>query len=209
LGRPIPSMSHLLKEKGFATGIVSSDQVTGATGAAFYGHQLDRDMVKELTEDLSRSSLDLFIGSGKNDFVRYQNHALDSLKARGFQLVNSVDEIRTTQAARVGYFAANNGLPTIHKGRTDYLSQSTAAAMSFLGAANRPFFLMVENGHIDSGGHVNSAQMIVNEVIDFDRAIGEALQFAQQNPNTLIVITADHETGGVTMPQGNLLQKSV
>jgi alkaline phosphatase len=67
----------------------------------------------------------------------------------------------------------------------------------------------VENGHIDSGGHVNSAQMIVDEVIDFDRAVGEALQFAQRNPNTLIVITADHETGGVTMPQGNLRQKSV
>jgi alkaline phosphatase len=209
LGRPIPSMSHLLKEKGFATGIVTSDHVTGATGAAFYGHQLDRDMVKELTEDLYRSSLDLFIGAASNDFVRYQNNALDSLKARGFQLVSGLDEILTSKAARVGYFAATKGLPSIHRGRTDYLSQSTAAAMNFLGAAKRPFFLMVENGHIDSGGHDNTAQMIVDEVIDFDRAIGEALKFAQQNPNTLIVITADHETGGITMPQGNLKQKSV
>jgi alkaline phosphatase len=209
LGRPIPSMSHLLKDKGFATGIVSSDHVTGATGAAFYGHQPDRDYVKELTEDLYRSSLDLFIGSGKSDFIRHQNHSLDSLRARGFHLVNSLKELRATQAARVGYFASDHGLPAIHKGRTDYLSQSTAVAMSFLGAGKRPFFLMVENGHIDSGGHVNSAQMIVDEVIDFDRAVGEALQFAQRNPNTLIVITADHETGGVTMPQGNLRQKSV
>lgn len=208
-GRPVPSITGLLKDKGFGTGIVSTDEVTGATGAAFYGHQSDRDHVKELTEDLYRSSLDLFIGAGKSDFVKYNNHALDSLKSRGFHLANSIEQLRGSEAKRVGYFASEQGLPAIHRGRTQYLSESTSAAMEFLNAEKRPFFLMVENGHIDNGGHNNTAQMIVDEVIDFDRAIGEALKFAQANPNTLIVITADHETGGVTIPQGNLLKQTV
>ena len=70
--------------------------------------------------------------------------------------------------------------------------------------ANQPFFLMIESGMIDSGGHSNSTATIVEEMIDFDQVIGEMIRFADENPGTLLIITADHETGGVSIPQGNV-----
>lgn len=68
---------------------------------------------------------------------------------------------------------------------------------------------MVEGAFIDSGGHINDSQTVIEEGIDFDQAIAEALKFADQNGKTLVIITADHETGGVTLPQGNIKEQKV
>ncbi|WPR75988.1 alkaline phosphatase [Algoriphagus sp. NG3] len=208
-GQSIENLSHILSKKGFGTGIISSDHITGATPATFYAHKKDRDMIGPISQDLYGSSLNLFIGAGKNDFLRYQNHALDSLKARGFSLLGSLDQVASSTEGKVGYFASNHGLPSIEKGRAGFLKNSTEAAISYLENRGAPFFLMVENGHIDVGGHVNDARMIVEEVIDFDQAVGAALKFASNNPNTLVIITADHETGGVTIPQGSVADNMV
>ncbi|MCE7053156.1 alkaline phosphatase [Algoriphagus sp. AGSA1] len=208
-GRNIESLAHILSKRGFGTGIISSDHITGATPATFYAHQKDRDLIGPITEDLYGSSLNLFIGAGKNDFLRYQNHALDSLEASGFSLMGSLDQVAASTDGKVGYFASNHGLPNIEKGRAGFLKNSTEAAISYLENKGTPFFLLVENGHIDVGGHVNDARMIVEEVIDFDQAVGAALKFASNNPNTLVIITADHETGGVTIPQGNVAHEMV
>ncbi|MDR7130061.1 alkaline phosphatase [Algoriphagus sp. 4150] len=203
------SLAHILSEMGFGTGVISTDHITGATPAAFYAHQKDRDMIGPITQDLYSSSLNLFIGAGKNDFLRYQNHALDSLMANGFSLMGSLDQVAGSTVVKVGYFASNHGLPNIEKGRTGFLKHSTEAALSYLENRGAPFFLMIENGHIDVGGHINDARTVVEEVIDFDQAVAAALKFASENPNTLVVITADHETGGVTIPQGSLAREMV
>ncbi|WP_192348465.1 alkaline phosphatase [Algoriphagus sp. Y33] len=209
LENKVESLVHILSEMGFGTGIISTDHITGATPATFYAHQKDRDMIGQITQDLYGSSLNLFIGAGKNDFLRYQNHALDSLMANGFSLMGSLDQVAGSTEGKVGYFASNHGLPSIEKGRTGFLKHSTEAAISYLENKGTPFFLMVENGHIDVGGHINDARTVVEEVIDFDQAVAAALKFASENPNTLVVITADHETGGVTIPQGSLANGEV
>ncbi len=209
IGQNIESLAHILSKRGFGTGIISTDHITGATPATFYAHQKDRDMIGPITEDLYGSSLNLFIGAGKNDFLRYRNHALDSITANGFSLMGSLDQMAASTEGKVGYFASNHGLPSIEKGRAGFLKNSTETAISYLENRGAPFFLMVENGHIDVGGHVNDARMIVEEVIDFDQAVGAALKFASNNPNTLVIITADHETGGVTIPQGSLANAMV
>lgn len=208
-GVKFKSLTVHLSELQFSTGIITTDNITGATPSAFYAHQKDRDNIQAISMDLSKSPLDLFIGAGKNDFLRYQNHALDSLITNGFLIAQSLNQVKGILDHRVGYFASHHGLPSVNKGREGFLKKSLEVALSNFSSRNKPFFLMVENGHIDNNGHSNHAQNIVDEVIDFDQAVAVALNFAQTNQNTLVLITADHETSGLSIPQGNIEKQEV
>ena len=89
-------------------------------------------------------------------------------------------------------------------GRGEMLPKSVAIALSVLESEDEPFFLMVEGAQIDNGGHSNSTSDIVQEMLDFDKAIAEALKFADAHQNTLVIITADHETSGFGIVGGSL-----
>jgi alkaline phosphatase len=128
----------------------------------------------------------------------------------GFAQVDQLEQISTSKAARLSYFPTEGSLPAMEAGRGNFLSQSTEQAISFLGKKGKsPFFLMVEAAKIDSGGHANSSSTIVSEVLDFDRLIGSLLRYADTHPGTLVLVTADHETGGVSIPQGNVDKREV
>ncbi|WP_240486020.1 alkaline phosphatase [Anditalea andensis] len=90
------------------------------------------------------------------------------------------------------------------KGKGGYLFEATDRALSYLTKKGKPFFIMIEVAKIDTGRHQNDAEKVVEEVIDFDQALAGALAFADNHPGTLVLITADHETGGATLPQGNV-----
>jgi len=85
------------------------------------------------------------------------------------------------------------------KGRGDFLPNATELGIQFLNKDNSNFFLMVEGSQIDWGGHANDSDYLISELIDFDNAIGKALDFAKRDGNTLVIVTADHETGGFTL----------
>ena len=97
----------------------------------------------------------------------------------------------------------------MESGRGDFLSQAVGHSILFFEQRKTPFFLMVEAAKIDSGGHSNSPSTIVTELLDFDRVIGEVIRYADSHPGTLVLVTADHETGGVTIPQGNVAKREV
>ncbi|UCS92022.1 alkaline phosphatase [Echinicola marina] len=206
---PLKNLPEILKEYNFNSGIVTTDHVTGATPSSFYAHRMDRGMTLGIAEDLANSPLSLFIGAGKNDFVTNGRDLIQSLETSGFSMAKSIREIAHSGAERIGYFASNQGLPTVNKGREDYLLEATRNALSFLDNKQAPFFLLIEGAMIDSGGHINDAGMVVEEEVDFDLAIGEVLKYADDHPGTLVLITADHETGGVTLPQGNIAEREV
>ncbi len=90
-------------------------------------------------------------------------------------------------------------MPPAAKGRGDFLTKATDLAIQFLNKDNSNFFIMVEGSQVDWGGHANDGEYLVSELIDFDDAIGKALDFAEKDGNTLVVVTADHETGGFTL----------
>ncbi|WP_200976585.1 alkaline phosphatase [Echinicola sp. 20G] len=203
-GKALQSIPEILSTYNFSAGIVTTDNVTGASPASFYAHQKDRSMIKGIASDLSKSQLDLFVGGGKIDFLTQGRDLISPLEEAGFHLAGSLEELSTSDADRVGYFGSNQELPTIEKGRAGFLLKATDQSLSFLSEKERPFFLMIEGAKIDTGGHLNEAKTVVEEELDFDEAIGKVLQFADENPGTLVLITADHETGGVTLPQGNL-----
>lgn len=199
-GDSLANLPEILDLYGFSSGIITTDQMTGATPSAFYAHHSERDDSEEIAVWLPKSKLDLFIGGGREDF----SGKLDELTASGFTLLNSQDQVSNSGAARIGYFASEGSLPTIQNGRGDFLSKSATQATQFFLDKKAPFFLVIESGMIDSGGHANNTSMIVTEMLDFDQAIGEMIHFADQNPGTLLIITADHETGGVSIPQGDI-----
>ncbi|WP_405380775.1 alkaline phosphatase [Maribacter sp. LLG6340-A2] len=194
-GNPIPNLTEILSKKGFSTGVISTDGITGATPSSFYAHRTDRGMEEGIAQDLLESKLQMFIAHKSSD-VR----ALDKA---GFHMEQDLDALANSSYTKVGAwldYSEDTPLP-VH---VEKLATSTKNGIAFLQQQNAPFFLMAEGAKIDSYGHVNNIEGVIAESISFDKAITEALKFADTNKNTLVIITADHETGGLTIPQGNM-----
>lgn len=208
-GRPATNLPEFLAPYGFNSGVITTDHLTGATPAAFFAHQPERDLTGKIAADLAKSPLSLFIGGGKTDFMNSPTSVLRQLENSGFMLAGSLEELASYSGDKTGYFGSDSGLPKISQGRKDFLPNATKAGIDFLVSKDQPFFLMIESAFIDSGGHANEVATVIKEGIDFDQAIGEALRFADKDGNTLVLVTADHETGGVTIPQGNTANNTV
>ena len=202
-GDSIPNLPYFLSQKGFRTGLVTNDELTGATPAAFYAHHPERDAAVEIAGYLPTSALNLVIGGGGRHFKK------EKLSQAGFTLVSDLQELGEVKESRVAHFASQGGMPAMEAGRGNFLSQAFLQASSYLGKGKTPFFLMLEAAKIDSGGHANAPSTIVTELLDFDRAIAEAIRYADMHPGTLVLVTADHETGGVSIPQGDLERREV
>ncbi|MCY0977227.1 alkaline phosphatase [Chryseobacterium wangxinyae] len=198
-GKAVENLTEILSKKGFNTGIITTDEIVGATPSAFYAHQKDRGMEKEIAEDLTKSKLTFFAAGGKSKISNLSQ----------FTVVPKPEEIGTNKAERVAYYISDKSVPSVLKGRGNILSDLVENGLQYLNSKKKPFFMMIEAAHIDSGGHSNNTGTIVTEGIDFDKAITKAVQFADQNPGTLIVITADHETGGFSIPHGSLQTSTI
>ncbi|WP_303317058.1 alkaline phosphatase [Flavivirga abyssicola] len=196
-GESIKNITEILHHRGFSTGCITTDEITGATPASFYAHQADRSDVKNISNDLIHSKLNLFVGGGG---FHFKNTALN----QKFKLLSSIENINTNREDKIGVLVSNEGIPSVIGGRGNMLANATKYGLQFLKQKKKPFFLMVEAAQIDSFGHSNNTAGIISETIDFDKAITEALKFADKNPDTLVIITADHETSGFSIPQGNL-----
>lgn len=109
----------------------------------------------------------------------------------------------TARGARIGALLAHEAMPTMREGRGDYLPKATEKALNLLkNNSDKGFFVMIEGSMIDGGCHAGDPAMVFAETVDFDRAVGAAFDFADHNPGTLVVVVADHETGGLTLPSG-------
>lgn len=194
---PIENLTELLNKHNYNTGFITTDNVIGATPSSFYAHQLDRDMETEIINDLSKSKLSLFVGGGSKDF-------LNKFQDSNFTIVSNLSDISLTESNKAGFFFSEKGVPSINSGRGNVLAEATKVSMAYLSNKKKPFFLLVEGAQIDSFGHANDISGIVKEAIDFDKAITEAIKYADAHKNTLVIITADHETSGLSIPQGNM-----
>lgn len=201
-GQPLTNITEFLTGHGFVSGCITTDQITGATPAAFYAHRKDRSDTEGILADLSKSKLSLIVGGGSEAFLK--DHG-----GTGFTLAEDTDALGRSGADKVCHFFSKGDVPGILDGRENALAVATKNGLSFLKSKNAPFFLMVEGAKIDSNGHLNNVSGIVSEGIDFDRAVTEAIKFADATGNTLVVVTADHETSGFSIPQGNLKNKMI
>ena len=206
-GKAAPTILEQLAAKGYSTGLISTSAITHATPASFYAHVAQRSMQEDIASQMIHSPVDFFAGGGTTFFARRSDglNYLDSLTLNGF-VVDTTDIASpiTKFNKKPAYLMAAEGLIGKHEGRGEFLSMATHRAVEYLSGKDAPFFLMVESSQIDWGGHANNADYIIQETLEFDEVIGQVLDFAKRDGNTLVVVTADHETGGFTLASGTV-----
>ncbi len=209
-GNPIKSILYLSEENNKATGLVSTSAITHATPASFIAHQPSREMYEAIAADFVGSGIDIFIGGGRNNFAKRKDgrNLLEELQNLSYKVFNSLEEAASEDSAPMAILTADEHNPSYPE-RGDMLPDATNKAIEVLKNNENGFFLMVEGSRIDWGGHANNISEVVLETLDFDRAIGVALAFAAENKETLVIVTADHETGGLTIDKGDISKGKV
>lgn len=200
--KPLETLVEHFSKEGKSSGVIVTCSVTHATPAAFYAHVPSRDQEYEIARQLVTSDIDFFSGGGIKFFTKGENASLlGDLQKNGFVIdTTNLDVNKPLEAdKKYGFLIAEEGLPKITEGRGDYLPKATEMGLNYLSKDTAGFFVMIEGSQIDWGGHANDAGYLIGEVLDFDKAVGKALDFAEKNGNTLVIVTADHETGGFTL----------
>ncbi len=203
---PCKTILEYAEDKGLSTGLVVTSAVTHATPASFIAHQKSRDNYEAIALDFLKTDIDVFIGGGSDHFMKRSDsiNLISLLEKKGYKVYLKPSSMQEVYGEKIAVFTADGHNPPFNEGRGNMLSDATEAAIRLLSKNPKGFFLMVEGSQIDWGGHSNNADYLVSEVTDFDRAIGKAFEFAEKNANTLIIITADHETGGMAIVDGNI-----
>lgn len=205
-GNAVSSVRELAAAAGMATGIVATYEVTHATPAAFVGHNISRHAQYEIAEDYLRYPVDVFMGGGAKRFNARPDgrNLVDSLEAMGYKVGYELADVADVTEGRVAVLAAAGHMPSMQKGRGNFLPEATAKALELLEVnSKKGFFLMVEGSQIDGEAHGNNIEGVVAETLDFDQAVEVAFDYADEHPGTLVVVAADHETGGLTIVNGN------
>jgi alkaline phosphatase len=205
-GLPVKTILEWAEENGKATGMVATCAITHATPASFVSHQAARGDYELIAADMLKTGIDVFIGGGRNHFEKRKDGAnlSDQLRNQGYTVLYTMGDIRNIKNGPVAAMLDTLHAPKWIEGRGDRLTESVTEAIRLLANDRDGFFLMVEGSQIDWGGHENNINYLATEVVDFDRAIGIALDFAQNDGETLVIVTADHETGGLALPGGKL-----
>ena len=205
-GRPLTSMMARAHRAGMAVGIAVTCGLQHATPAAFYAHVPDRNDTLSITRDLLASGVDVLFGGGRKALAEEcpaGGSYLDAFRRRGYLVADSLAEADTLTRGRVLCVVADCALPAA-PGRGDFLPRATRCALRILSGEaarrDRGFLLMVEGSQIDWAGHANDAAWMQAELRDFDRTVAAAMEYADRTPGTLVVVTADHETGGLSIP---------
>lgn len=203
-GNPAKSLLEYAQENQMLTGVVVSCDVTHATPAAFVAHQANRNMAEEIAVDFAESDLTLFIGGGKKRFDNRTDsvNLLDQLKAKDFQIAFSMEDAKKVSSGKLAALLAEEH-PAQYPERGELLPEGVQLAIDLMKDHDKGFCLMVEGSQIDWACHANETEALLSEMLDFDRAIKVAFDYADQDPNTLVIVTADHETGGLSLTGGD------
>lgn len=215
--QPIETIAEKAKKAGKKVGVTTSVSVDHATPATFYAHQANRNMYYEIANDLPKANFDFYAGGGfLKPTTTYDKKEAPSIfpmfKEAGYTVARGYNDYKAkAKDAKKMILIQEEGkdpscLPyAIDRKSNDLtLAQITESAIDFLTKGkNKGFFLMVEGGKIDWACHSNDAATAFNEVKDMDDAVRVAYEFYKKHPKeTLIVITADHETGGIALGTG-------
>lgn len=185
---------------GKKTALISSGDITDATPASFYAHRPERSMQDSIAKDYLSGKVDILIGGGFAHFQR--TGSVEKLKSAGINVSDKWQDLNAIKAPFV--LLDEQNAKSIQNGRGNFLTESFQKSIQTFKNHKPGFFMMAEGAQIDYGGHANIVSYAVSEMLDFDRLVGEALRFADSNGETLVIVTADHETGGLTLLDGNL-----
>ncbi len=200
---PHQNIAELTASLGWSTGVVATSTISHATPASFYAHVEQRGLEDVIVSQLLDSEIDFFAGGGLSKFIARADsvNLLTVAADKGFVVDTSKLAPAGTLEAdqKYGFLLAMDGMLPMIKGRGDFLPNATNLAISHLSQNPEGFFLMVEGSQIDWAGHDNDVDYLVGEMLDFEKTIAAALDYADKDGKTLVVVTADHETGGFTL----------
>lgn len=210
-GKKLTTILELAEKRGMATGLVVTDRITGATPASFASHVVSRNDAATIATHLLENKVDVLLGGGKEFFIpssspggkrRDKRNLIEEAKKEGYLFIRNKEELEGVEAKYVlglfelGAMITNPPEPS--------LAEMTRRAIDLLNGNQKGFFLMVEGSQIDWACQDNDINSAIREVLFFDKAVKEALEFALQDKHTLVIVTADHETGGLGINGGSL-----
>ena len=199
----VPSILEIFSDKGMKTGLVVTSYITHATPASFVAKNINRNNYEEIALDFAQcDKVDLLIGGGRKHFTDRKdgNNLIEEMTKNGWNyydtLINNIEQNEKT------IILVSEGHLPVSSERGGFLPDATSFALENLKNENG-FFLMIEGSQIDFAGHDRDSTYLVNEMLDFNNTINNVLDFVKENPNTLVIVTADHETGGLTIIDPN------
>ena len=200
-GKPLKTILEIAHENDLGTGVIATSTIQHATPACFYAHCPERTLYEDITLDFLRGTVDIAIGGGMRLFNKRKDKQDLTVKMEemGYAFYRKLDEAIKYPKDRMMVITHKGHLPSIKGGRGSYLQAASMLAIDQLKKRPEGFFLMIEGSQIDWGGHSNNGEYIINEVLDFDQTLGALLDFAEKDGETLIIVTADHETGGFSI----------
>ena len=204
-GNELPSLITLSKQKGMSAGIAVTCRLWDATPADFCCHNVDRDDEFDLVADYVECGADYVVGGGAEKFENRPDgrNIFQELEAKGYQVARSWEEAQALKDGKI--FAVTDKRDTpVPAERGDRLAQSALKGMEIMDKNKKGFFMMIEGSQLDDYGHFNDLDLLMQETHDFDRTVGKVFEWAAKDGETLVVVTADHETGGLTLVDGDL-----
>lgn len=203
-GNPQPSLIELAKQKGMSAGVAVTCRLWDATPADFCCHNTDRDNEDEIIADYVNCEADYVVGGGAKKFENRKDgrNIFKELEQKGYQVARSWEECKNLKSGKI--FAVTDSVDTpLPAERGDRLAQSSLKGIELLNQNPNGFFMMIEGSQLDDYGHFNDLDLLMQETHDFDRTVGKILEWAAKDGETLVVVTADHETGGLTLIDGD------
>lgn len=225
-GNNLTTILELAETDGLSTGLITTTRITHATPAAFYAHVDNRDNESEIASQLLKSGIDVILGGGQQYFVG-RNHTdpagkmgkrdddrdlLADFASQGYSPVFNETALEKLNAAKtdrlLGLFSSSHMQYELERisseDKQPSLSSMTRKAIEILSRNPKGFFLMVEGGRIDHAGHERNLSRIASDTLAFDEVVRSALDFASKKNDTLVIVTADHECGGLVLQPENL-----
>lgn len=210
-GHDLESVLERAKKLGKSTGLVSTAEVTDATPAVYAANVDDRDKKDEIAHQFydqrinNQHKVDVILGGGAKYFGKENGNITDQFKKDGYGVVTNRQQLENAKEDRLLGLFADKNMPLAIDADEEQpeLLDLQNAALERLSKNDKGFFLMVEGASIDKQGHANDVTGVMSEMEGFEKAFANAIDYAKSHPDTLVVATADHSTGGLSMGQGS------
>jgi len=204
-GNDIPSLIDLSAAKGLSTAVVVTCGLTDATPATFLAGNPDRDNEEELALDFLQTQANYILGGSRTKFNKREDerNLLTEMDQRGYAVTTTWEETKLLQNEKIFAVLEDGQLPMAPERGTIW-QEAVMHAISLLDKNDNGFFAMFEGSRIDDCGHWHDLPALMGEIYDFDQTIGQVLQWAEKDGETLVIVLADHETGGLTLLDGDI-----
>lgn len=204
-GKPVTTLGDLAKASGKSAGVAVTCRLWDATPGDFCAHNIDRENEQEIIADYPDCGYDYIFGGGAKYFTQRRDgrDIFAEMAAKGYSVARSMDELSLQQQLPLIAVPFDVDVP-LPAERGDLLAKASLKGISLLNQNANGFFMMIEGSQLDDYGHFNQLGLLMEETLDFDQTIGAVMQWAAKDGETLVVVTADHETGGLTLIDGDM-----